>query len=836
MAIPNIQEIDVGLNGKLGFKVIKMKQYDKNTRTIEITLIEDGSIVEIPSTYVAKFQATKKDNTVVFDDCTITGNVISYTVIEQLTTVVGEVSCEIGLYEPDALGDTTKDKLIQSATFKILVEKSAMDRNAVVSSNEFNTLTIMINTLTGLVESVTTTINNANTLITNLNNETLIIWKPYVNTYTDISTTYPTPALGWATQAKDTGIRWRYNGVAWTNIGIDSTDKIGDITQLPTADKTNVVNSIKEIKTDIGDMTLLSNTDLVGAVNEVNTKIDNITKLINPTMDTSEIQTLLNNGGLFKFLNGDYQLTFNSIAHSSSRLGDIPTCLIIPSNCHIELEDDVVLNCPANSEVNYIILAINDKDNVSIKGGCVNGDLLTHIGTTGEWGYGVHIDNSNNVDISIKTVQHCWGDGYIVTGESTNVKITNSVSTTNRRQNMTIGLVEGLYVDKSKFVDAGKTSGTNPKAGVDIEPDFYGKLNRVFFSKCEFNGSGGSGFEVNLKQMVNNTTNSDFLDVTLDDCVFNDNARGFAYSLSNAIPMGHLDGLIKVRNCKFNNNAIPIYLPNLPSNVIPQLEVENIEIDTWSDYSYGIHCYADNANDGSGVGNVVEYGGFKFKNVKLIGFPALPPTPATTCLFNATGYRKINLEIDGFTSDQTDLSKWIFWNSGNGKVDLKQLINSFLNAGNKSYAYLNGVNTTYSIDNTFTLPSAALCKGREFTLVHNGLYDIIRFATTGSDTIVGLNSLVAGLSNVLTTNGTKITFKSNGVSEWRVINFIGNAKPLEFRGIRKQVFGAAIPTTGTWYQGDTIFNSTPAAGGYAGWICVTSGTPGAWKGYGLIAT
>jgi len=172
MTIPNIQEIDVGLNGKLGFKVIKMKQYDKNTRTIKITLIEDGDIVEIPSTYIAKFQATKKDNTIVLDDCTITGNVISYTVIEQLTTVAGDVLCEIGLYEPDALGDTTKDKLIQTTTFKILVEKTAMDRNAVASSSEFNTLTIMINTLTGLVVSATQMITDVNVAINNSNTAT----------------------------------------------------------------------------------------------------------------------------------------------------------------------------------------------------------------------------------------------------------------------------------------------------------------------------------------------------------------------------------------------------------------------------------------------------------------------------------------------------------------------------------------------------------------------------------------------------------------------------------------------------------------------------------------
>ena len=51
-----------------------------------------------------------------------------------------------------------------------------------------------------------------------------------------------------------------------------------------------------------------------------------------------------------------------------------------------------------------------------------------------------------------------------------------------------------------------------------------------------------------------------------------------------------------------------------------------------------------------------------------------------------------------------------------------------------------------------------------------------------------------------------------------------------FRGI-----GSAAPTTGAWLQGDIIENSAPAAGGNAGWICTTAGSPGTWKSFGAIA-
>jgi len=50
----------------------------------------------------------------------------------------------------------------------------------------------------------------------------------------------------------------------------------------------------------------------------------------------------------------------------------------------------------------------------------------------------------------------------------------------------------------------------------------------------------------------------------------------------------------------------------------------------------------------------------------------------------------------------------------------------------------------------------------------------------------------------------------------------------------KITFGAAAPTTGTWAQGDIVINTGAAASGQVGWVCVTAGTPGTWKTFGVI--
>lgn len=45
----------------------------------------------------------------------------------------------------------------------------------------------------------------------------------------------------------------------------------------------------------------------------------------------------------------------------------------------------------------------------------------------------------------------------------------------------------------------------------------------------------------------------------------------------------------------------------------------------------------------------------------------------------------------------------------------------------------------------------------------------------------------------------------------------------------------AAPSSGTWERGDVVFNTDPSAGGFIGWVCTASGTPGTWKSWGVIS-
>lgn len=46
---------------------------------------------------------------------------------------------------------------------------------------------------------------------------------------------------------------------------------------------------------------------------------------------------------------------------------------------------------------------------------------------------------------------------------------------------------------------------------------------------------------------------------------------------------------------------------------------------------------------------------------------------------------------------------------------------------------------------------------------------------------------------------------------------------------------SAAPASGTYVVGDIVFNSSPTASGFVGWVCTTAGTPGTWKTFGAIS-
>ncbi|EJQ03236.1 hypothetical protein IC5_02830, partial [Bacillus cereus AND1407] len=98
---------------------------------------------------------------------------------------------------------------------------------------------------------------------------------------------------------------------------------------------------------------------------------------------------------------------------------------------------------------------------------------------------------------------------------------------------------------------------------------------------------------------------------------------------------------------------------------------------------------------------------------------------------------------------------------------------------------------------------------------------------------------VTGAVDIGGTN-TNVVFKDCDLSEWGtdLIRMIrcGASATIKREGCLGMNYLPAPPATGNgkWNVGEVVQNSAPAAGSYMGWICISPGTPGTWKGFGAI--
>lgn len=62
-----------------------------------------------------------------------------------------------------------------------------------------------------------------------------------------------------------------------------------------------------------------------------------------------------------------------------------------------------------------------------------------------------------------------------------------------------------------------------------------------------------------------------------------------------------------------------------------------------------------------------------------------------------------------------------------------------------------------------------------------------------------------------------------------------NADPSKLNKKDILITNSEPPASGIWEQGDIVYDDAPTAGGNVGYICISGGNPGTWKGFGLIS-
>lgn len=141
---------------------------------------------------------------------------------------------------------------------------------------------------------------------------------------------------------------------------------------------------------------------------------------------------------------------------------------------------------------------ISGKSNITIEG--LNIDGQRALFTMSEFQHGIYIINgSSNITIRDVTTFDNNGDGVYVgeqTAASSNITLENVISSNNTRQALTISHVSGFKATNCRFLGA---VGTNPQAGVDIEPNSASVVcENIKFTACTFSGDTHFGMLVSL--------------------------------------------------------------------------------------------------------------------------------------------------------------------------------------------------------------------------------------------------------------------------------------------------------------------------------------------------
>ena len=126
---------------------LKAKKGDTG-RLLYITLMDGRSPYVITNDCRAVFTAKKADGNILYNDCNIIGNVITYAFTPQTCSAPGQADCEIRLYGAG-------NKLLTSARFALLVEDTVYDEHSEVeSTKEVSALTALVSETAALIYEV----------------------------------------------------------------------------------------------------------------------------------------------------------------------------------------------------------------------------------------------------------------------------------------------------------------------------------------------------------------------------------------------------------------------------------------------------------------------------------------------------------------------------------------------------------------------------------------------------------------------------------------------------------------------------------------------------------
>lgn len=181
------------------------------------------------------------------------------------------------------------------------------------------------------------------------------------------------------------------------------------------------------------------------------------------------------------------------------------TKIRLRSNINLQLSQNAVLKSLPTSSSSYDIIRMWQASNIKITGGKIIGDRDVHIGTTGEWGFGISMWGCSNITISDISISDCWGDGiYIGSAINSNVPsvmycenilIERAIIDNNRRSNISVISAKRLTVRDTVLSNA--KGNVVPETGINFEPNYSNEfIQGVILENLQTLNNGGYGIQL----------------------------------------------------------------------------------------------------------------------------------------------------------------------------------------------------------------------------------------------------------------------------------------------------------------------------------------------------
>lgn len=230
--------------------------------------------------------------------------------------------------------------------------------------------------------------------------------------------------------------------------------------------------------------------------------------------------------------------------------------LDIMNNSVVYFQKKSSLHLKPSDKRSYQIIRIKDKSNIKIYNPKIYGDRNHHLGNNGEWGMGISITGSKNIEILNCTIKNCWGDGIYVghsVKSSSNVTIQGGIIDNNRRNGISVISVEKLLI---KNVLISNTNGINPNTGIDIEPNYYyNNLNDIRIENVITYNNKINGILIHLAELPGIVEKKVSIDIINHTDYLSQRpirvSSALKKDLTNIKP---LKGSINIRNFKSFNN------------------------------------------------------------------------------------------------------------------------------------------------------------------------------------------------------------------------------------------------------------------------------------------